>query len=107
MPDQPLVTMSTDDSPMRCPRCRSDKGLHFDEVTLIDPAGDVVPLHAAGSEGLSVVTAAIGNGEAPGRRHLVVLPHWCGECGERGEIVLRQQGGQTFSQYREVSPSPS
>ena len=105
MPDQPLIILPMDDGAVACPRCQSDQGVHFDEVTLIDPGADIVPLHAAGSEGLSVVAAAIGDGSAPGRRHLVVLPHWCATCGERGEIVLRQQGGQTFSQYREVSTS--
>lgn len=90
---------------VKCPRCQSDSGLHFDEVSLIDPAADVVPLHAAGGEGLSVVTATIGDGGQPGRHHLIVLPHWCATCGERGELVLRQNSGQTVAQYRELAGS--
>jgi hypothetical protein len=85
---------------VKCPRCQSDEGMHFDEVSLIDPAGDIVPLHADGGENLSVVTATIGDGTGPGRRHLIVLPHWCEKCGERGELVLRQSDGQTVGQYR-------
>ncbi|KQX75824.1 MULTISPECIES: hypothetical protein [Aeromicrobium] len=103
MPDQQELTISlTGERAVRCPRCQSDSGLHFDEVSLIDPAGDVIPLHAEGGEGLSVVTATIGDGTQPGRRHLIVLPHWCTACGERGEIVLRQDAGHTVSQYREL-----
>ncbi len=106
MPDQKSMTISfTGDDALRCPLCQSDSALHFDEVSLIDPGGDVVPLHAAGDEGLSVVTATIGDGTAPHRRHLIVLPHWCDSCGKRGEIVLRQQDGKTFGQYREVATS--
>lgn len=88
------------DQAVRCPRCQSDEGLHFDEVSLIDPAGDIVPLHADGGEALSVVTATIGDGTRAGGRHLVILPHWCASCGERGELVLRQGNGQTIGQYR-------
>ncbi|MET1037609.1 MAG: hypothetical protein ABW075_04995 [Aeromicrobium sp.] len=102
MPDQTLSIPLSDQAPVRCPRCHSDAGLHFDEVSLIDPGGDVIPLHAAGGESLSVVTATIGDGAQPGRHHLIVLPHWCDSCGERGEIVLRQSSGQTFGQYREL-----
>jgi hypothetical protein len=103
MPDTTSLTISLDtEAPVRCPQCRSDAGLHFDEVSLIDPSGDIVPLHAPGDESLSVVAAALSDGTQPGRSHLIVLPHWCAECGERGEIVLRQHGGQTFSQYRAV-----
>jgi hypothetical protein len=106
MPDTKSMTISiTDDKPIRCPQCHSDAGLHFDEVSLIDPGGDVVPLHAAGGEGLSVVTATIGDGTQPGRRHLIVLPHWCTSCGKRGQIVLRQHGGQTFGEYRDLPSS--
>jgi hypothetical protein len=94
------------DRAVRCPRCQSDEGLHFDEVSLIDPGADVVPLHAQGGEGLSVVTATIGDGSRPGRRHLIVLPHWCASCGERGELVLRQDAGHTVSQYRQL-PTPA
>ena len=87
MPDQQELTISlTGERAVPCPRCQSDTGLHFDEVSLIDPAGDVIPLHADGGEGLSVVTATIGDGTQPNRRHLIVLPHWCTSCGERGEI---------------------
>ncbi|MFC5678776.1 hypothetical protein [Aeromicrobium endophyticum] len=93
------------DRAVKCPRCQSDSGLHFDEVSLIDPGADVVPLHAAGGEGLSVVTATIGDGSRPGRRHLIVLPHWCASCGERGELVLRQDDGHTVAQYRELTGS--
>jgi len=102
MANQSLTIPLTDDTAVRCPQCHSDTGLHFDEVSLIDPAGDVVPLHAAGDEGLSVVTATIGDGTAPGRRHLIVLPYWCGSCRRRGEIVLRQQSGRTYAQYRDL-----
>ena len=90
---------------VRCPHCQSDEGLHFDEISLIDPAADVVPLHAPGDESLSVVTATIGDGTRSGRRHLIVLPHWCASCGERGELVLRQSDGQTIGQYRKLTPS--
>jgi hypothetical protein len=93
------------DHAVACPGCGSDKGLHFDEVSLIDPSGDVVPVHADGTQGLSVVTAIIGDGAAPGRRHLIILPHWCSECGERGEIALRQIDGRTVAAYREQAPS--
>lgn len=103
MPNQQELTISlTGEHAVRCPRCQSDSGLHFDEISLIDPGADIVPLHADGGEGLSVVTATIGDGTQPGRHHLIVLPHWCDSCGERGEIVLRQNGGQTVSQYREL-----
>jgi len=106
MPDTPTLTVSLgEEQPIRCPQCKSDASLHFDEVTLIDPGGDVVPLHAAGAEGLSVVTAAIGDGTRPRGRHLIVLPHWCASCGKRGELVLRQSSGQTLGQYREVQPA--
>lgn len=102
MPETPSMIISfASDRAIPCPSCGSDRGLHFDEVSLIDPGGDVVPLHADGGEKLSVVTATIGDGAAPGRRHLIVLPHWCADCGQRGEIVLRQENGQTFGQYRE------
>lgn len=87
---------------LRCPQCDSDKGLHFDEVSLIDPSGNVVPLHAPGDEGLSVVTATIAEG-ATGQRHMIVLPHWCSSCGDRGEIVLRQHGGRTSGHYRQAT----
>lgn len=108
MPDRQSLTIPlTDDTAVRCPGCHSDAGMHFDEVSLIDPGGDVVPLHADGGEGLSVVTATIGDGRAPRRRHLVVLPHWCAECGRRGEIVLRQDNGRTFGQYRELTQTSS
>jgi len=100
---QSLTIPLDGETAMSCPQCQSDSGLHFDEASLIDPGGDVVPLHAEGGEGLSVVTATIGDGNAPGRRHLIVLPHWCSDCGRRGEIVLRQQNGQTFGEFREVS----
>jgi hypothetical protein len=103
MTDQLQLTISLEgEQAVRCPRCQSDTGLHFDEVSLIDPGKDVVPLHAEGGEGLSVVTATIGDGAQPGRRHLIVLPHWCSSCGERGEIVLRQDAGHTVSQYRQL-----
>ncbi len=78
--------------------------MHFDEISLIDLGGDVVPLHPKGGEGLSIVAATIGNSSRPGHRHMIVLPHWCGECGHRGELVLHQQGGQTFGQYRDIDP---
>jgi hypothetical protein len=102
VPDQTLTISLTKQTPVRCPRCQSADGLHFDEVSLIDPNADVVPLHAAGGEGLSVVTATLADGTKPGRLHLIVLPHWCSDCGERGEIVLRQSNGQTLGQYREL-----
>lgn len=101
--DRSLTIPLGADQPVSCPGCHSDAGMHFDEVSLIDPGGDVVPLHADGAEGLSVVTATVADGTVPGRGHLIVLPHWCADCGRRGEIVLRQQGGQTFAQYREVA----
>lgn len=89
-----------------CPHCDSSAGLHFDEISLIDPAGDVVALHPQGGEGLSIVAATIGNSPRPAQRHLIVLPHWCAECGHRGELVLQQQSGQTFAQYRGVDRLP-
>lgn len=94
------------DQAVKCPRCQSDSGLHFDQVSLIDPGADVVPLHGAGDQGLSVVTAAIGDSTRADGRYLVVLPHWCSSCGESGEIVLRQNGGQTVSQYRQLDDVP-
>jgi hypothetical protein len=97
--EQSLTFSLTGERAVSCPRCHADE-LHFDEVSLIDPAGDIVPLHADGGERLSVVTATIGDGTRPGRRHLVVLPHWCGQCGELGELVLRQSDGKTVGQYR-------
>lgn len=107
VPDQNSLTIPfTQETAVRCPQCHSDRGLHFDEVSLIDPGRDIVPLHAVGSEGLSVVTATIGDGTVRGRRHQIILPHWCESCGHRGEIVLRQQNGQTFGQYREVAAAP-
>lgn len=108
MSDLPsLISSLGDDQPVKCPRCQSDAGLHFDEVTLIDPAGDVVALHAEGSEGLSVVTATIGDAVSSSRCHLIVLPHWCADCGQRGSIVLRQRLGQTFGTYHEVESETS
>lgn len=106
MPRLQSVTIPlSGEAPIQCPQCSSDAGLHFDEVSLIDPGGNVVPLHAEaeGDTGLSVVTATIANGALPGQRHLIVLPHWCSDCGNRGEVVLRQQSGQTTSEYREVT----
>lgn len=106
MPDQQALSIPLgSEEPVRCPRCHSDEALHFDEITLIDPEGDVVPLHADGVEGLSVVTATIGDAAAPGRRHLIVLPHWCAACGARGEILLQQENGRTVGRYREVAAS--
>ena len=106
MPRSPELTIPLEgEHAVRCPHCQSDEGLHFDETSLIDPGADVVPLHATGDEGLSVVTATIGDGTRPGRRHLIVLPHWCASCGRRGELVLRQSDGQTIGQYREVTPT--
>lgn len=101
-PDSLTIPLSGDRS-VACPHCQSDEGLHFDEVSLIDPAGDVVPLHADGSEGLSVVTATIGDGSQPGRRHFVVLPYWCSQCGRRGEVTLRQVDGRTVGLLDEVA----
>lgn len=97
-----LTIPLTGDQDLRCPRCNSDRGLHFDEVSLIDPGGNVVPLHAPGGEGLSVVTATIADGAAGQQRHMIVLPHWCSACGDRGEIVLRQHAGRTSGHYREM-----
>jgi hypothetical protein len=102
---QSLTIPTTGEQAVSCPHCQSDEGLHFDEVSLIDPGGDIVPLHAEGGEALSVVTATIGDGARAGRRHLVVLPHWCASCGRRGELVLRQADGRTIGQYREL-PAP-
>lgn len=103
MPDTPALTISlTGETPVPCPRCDSDEGLHFDEISLIDPHGDIVPLHAPGDEGLRVVAAAVSDGARAGRIHRIVLPHWCAGCGSRGEIVLRQHDGQTLGGYRAV-----
>lgn len=108
MPDQkPLSLALGDDEPIRCPRCGSDGGMHFNEVTLIDPAGDVYPLHADGDDGVSVVSATIGNDAATGQRHLVVLPHWCSECGERGQVVLQHENGRTVSRFRDLASTTS
>lgn len=94
------------DSAVPCPHCKSSEGLRFDEISLIDLGGDIVPLVPQGSDRLSIVAATIGNSSSPGHRHMIVLPHWCGECGHRGELVLHQQGGQTFGQYRDVDSEP-
>ena len=104
MPDpQSLSIPFGADQAVRCSRCGSDAALHFDEVTLIDPAGDVIALHADGGENLFVTTAVIGEQAPTGGRHMIVLPHWCDACGERGEIVLQQENGRTLGRYRDLS----
>ena len=104
MPKNPELTIPLGgEHAVRCPRCQSDEGLHFDEISLIDPGADVVPLHATGDEGLSVVTATIGDGSRPGRRHPNVRPQSWASRVDLGALVQRQSDGQTIGQYRELS----